>query len=246
MSMKIALATPKGGSGKSTLTMLLAGEFGQSGLSVLILDTDPQKSVALWFERCVKANAKPKNVKVEVVSDEAQLVKFLSADGPDITLVDVQGTANQMLAIAAAHCDLVVVPCIPSELDATQALKIPRYLDGFAGRGRAATPYRVVLNAVDGIEMRSRAFTETVVGMHEAGVKLANTIVTKRQNYRLITNGRGSLHLIKDKDDALLKAIANIEALANELMDVVNSSNPEGRLAQNSSRELAETAMKVN
>ena len=251
MGMKIALATPKGGSGKSTLTMLLAGEFGNSGLSVMILDTDPQKSVAQWFERCANRNAKPENVQVEIVSDEGQLADFLSADGPDVILVDVQGTANQMLAISAAHCDLVVVPCIASELDATQALKIPKYLEGFAGRGRTATPYCVVLNAVDGIEMRSNAFVETVVGMHDAGVRLANTIVTKRQNYRLITNGRGSLHLIKKKDDAVLKAIANIEALANELLDVVklDGAKSEGHEALRkhaAARELVATTRKVN
>ena len=99
--------------------------------------------------------------------------------------------------------------------------------------------------------MRSNAFVETVVGMHDAGVRLANTIVTKRQNYRLITNGRGSLHLIKKKDDAVLKAIANIEALANELLDVVKSdgvkSGGHEALREHApARELAATTIKAN
>ena len=40
----IALASPKGGSGKTTATILLAGEFANAGLKTLIIDADPQAS----------------------------------------------------------------------------------------------------------------------------------------------------------------------------------------------------------
>src|SRR3712207_1736967 len=44
----IALASPKGGSGKTTAAILLAGEFANAGLKTLIIDADPQASASIW------------------------------------------------------------------------------------------------------------------------------------------------------------------------------------------------------
>lgn len=45
----ITVAQQKGGSGKTTLTVNLAVALRRRGLSVAVLDTDPQGSLGRWF-----------------------------------------------------------------------------------------------------------------------------------------------------------------------------------------------------
>ena len=46
----VTLAQQKGGSGKTTLAAHLAVAFARGGLSVAVLDVDPQGSLGEWFE----------------------------------------------------------------------------------------------------------------------------------------------------------------------------------------------------
>lgn len=44
----IVMASPKGGSRKSTCAVLLASEFARMGADVTVLDCDPNKSLTRW------------------------------------------------------------------------------------------------------------------------------------------------------------------------------------------------------
>lgn len=46
----ITVCNGKGGSGKTTLSILLAAALGQAGHEVAVLDTDPQKTATRWIE----------------------------------------------------------------------------------------------------------------------------------------------------------------------------------------------------
>lgn len=48
--MTITLCNGKGGSGKTTLTILLAAALTEAGHEVAVLDTDPQKTATRWIE----------------------------------------------------------------------------------------------------------------------------------------------------------------------------------------------------
>ena len=48
MSLQITIANQKGGCGKTTTAMNLAGVFTKIGYSVLVVDADPQKSALRW------------------------------------------------------------------------------------------------------------------------------------------------------------------------------------------------------
>jgi cellulose biosynthesis protein BcsQ len=49
--MIIAVLTPKGGAGKTTVALHLAGELERQGASVLLVDADPQGSALDWAEQ---------------------------------------------------------------------------------------------------------------------------------------------------------------------------------------------------
>ncbi len=48
--MTITLCNGKGGSGKTTLTILLGAAMAEAGHRVAVLDTDPQKTATRWIE----------------------------------------------------------------------------------------------------------------------------------------------------------------------------------------------------
>uniref|UniRef100_UPI0030DD2402 ParA family protein n=4 Tax=Pseudomonadota TaxID=1224 RepID=UPI0030DD2402 len=44
----ISVANPKGGAGKTTLTLVLASELARSGAAVTVIDADPNAIIAGW------------------------------------------------------------------------------------------------------------------------------------------------------------------------------------------------------
>ena len=113
----IAVAGQKGGVGKSTIVGNLAAEFAAMGRSVIVLDADPQHSLAAWaaqgaglLSRCVE--------KVKGSNAEALRAKARAAEkAVDIVLIDTPPGIPETAYQAALVADLVLLPCGPSPLD---------------------------------------------------------------------------------------------------------------------------------
>ncbi|PIU18341.1 MAG: hypothetical protein COT18_10740 [Elusimicrobia bacterium CG08_land_8_20_14_0_20_59_10] len=50
--MNILLCNGKGGTGKTTLTVLLAHALAEAGKKVAVLDRDPQGTATKWLNEC--------------------------------------------------------------------------------------------------------------------------------------------------------------------------------------------------
>ena len=226
MALVIAVATTKGGSGKTTMAILLAGEFAQAGLRVKILDTDPQASAIQWAEKSRVNGVDLSGIVVDVPgADENAIADKLSDDDADVFIVDLQGSANQALAIAVSNADLVLIPTQGSLLDATQALKVVQFLKALAGKG-PQTPYRIVLNRVSGIETRTRAFVEAVQFLIERDLNMTSVYVRDRPLYRHMTNGHGTLYDLTESD-SVMSARGNAHDLVAELIDAIKQHRQE-------------------
>jgi chromosome partitioning protein len=113
----IAITGRKGGIGKSTIVGNLAAEFEAVGLTVVLLDADPQHSLAAWaaqgegmLSRCVrKVNAGD--------SGELRAMARSAGKDADIVLIDTPPGMPQTAYEAAMVADLVLLPCGPSPLD---------------------------------------------------------------------------------------------------------------------------------
>lgn len=109
----LALASQKGGAGKSTLAVHLAVEAQSAGETVRILDADPQGSAVAWGETRARAPG------VESV-DAVRLGEALERarhDGISFAVVDTAPRASSTLAGVLRAVDVVLVPVRPSAFD---------------------------------------------------------------------------------------------------------------------------------
>lgn len=136
----IAFICQKGGTGKTTLALSLATEAVRSGLTVAIIDLDPQVSACEWGdlrsgEAPVVIDAQP--ARIEGVVERARDM------GVDLLLVDTAGRTEQAALAAARVADLVLVPLQPSVVD-LKTIKATNDLIDLAGeKTRAAVLTRV-------------------------------------------------------------------------------------------------------
>jgi chromosome partitioning protein len=112
----IAFGNLKGGTGKSTLAVNVAGALAAAGADVLLLDADPQATAMEW------ASGGLLPLKVEAFPLGAdrrawvrRLVEFAAAH--DFVLVDLPPATESALSAALVAVDLVVVPVTPSGAD---------------------------------------------------------------------------------------------------------------------------------
>ena len=138
----LTVASTKGGAGKTTIIMALAGALAAEGLHVAVVDADPNRAYASWASEAYEG------VKIEVraEADETRLANAIDELAPkaDIVLIDTAGFGNRAALLAIAAADAVLVPCTPSRADIEQAAKTLQLIEGAARASRRAIPARVV------------------------------------------------------------------------------------------------------
>jgi chromosome partitioning protein len=110
----VALLSQKGGSGKSTLAVHLGVIAQATGRRTVIIDLDPQRSAAGWWE--TRAAETPEMVETSPGALRAVL-EAARADGVALCVVDTRPSAGADAAAAAALADLVLIPTRPAIFD---------------------------------------------------------------------------------------------------------------------------------
>ncbi|OYX43055.1 MAG: cobyrinic acid a,c-diamide synthase [Rhodobacterales bacterium 32-67-9] len=200
----IAVVQQKGGSGKTTLAVNLAVNCLKRGMTVALLDTDPQGSLGRWFmtrrERLGVAGVEFSTSSAWGVSYECEKLKKTA----DIVIVDTPPKVDADLRPALREADLVLVPVASSHVDlwATEGV-----LD-LAARERKRA-WMVLNRARAGTRLGedvARAAAELSAGLTEA--RLANRVVyaeTLGQGLGAAEAGRGA-------------AVAEVAALTDEVL----------------------------
>lgn len=124
MAHVIAVANQKGGCGKTTIAVNVAGCLGREGYRVLLVDADPQASAMKWRMN-KEENSLPFEIRVHPYPTlHKDLPRWPEAEGHDIILIDCPpggqgraGRTDNITRSAILACHLVLIPVRPSPLD---------------------------------------------------------------------------------------------------------------------------------
>jgi len=105
----IACLNMKGGCGKSTIAVSLAGALGKT----VILDLDPQQSAVTWKPEGITVTP----LRVRQPGELLAALRALESEGHDYAIIDLPPEMEILSKRAAVVADLALIPVTPSPLD---------------------------------------------------------------------------------------------------------------------------------
>ncbi len=197
----ITIASQKGGAGKTTLTVHLAVAAIARGLSVRVLDGDPQGSACVWASVRGDSNL-VRPVQPRQLAEALQVAK---KDRIDLVLIDAPPAAGPESAdlITAAH--LVLIPVRPSVFDLAAAQKTVNLVK---------LDQSDALLVISAAPLRAPEIAMAREALTASGVPVAATVIHDRRSFsRAIQTGR-SVHEFEPQG----RAAAEINQLLLEVL----------------------------
>jgi len=110
----LAVVAQKGGTGKTTLALNLAALAASDGLRVALVDCDPQRSAASWWETRESDDI---TLIERTASDLPMIQEAARADGYDLLVVDTRPSVEAETMQAIQSATVAVIPTRPGILD---------------------------------------------------------------------------------------------------------------------------------
>ncbi|MCY1669352.1 ParA family protein [Rhizobium sp. SL86] len=212
----ISFANPKGGAGKTTSALLLAGELAARGASIAIIDADPERWISQWGS----LPGKPENIQIISNVTEDTIVDLVedAASEYQFVIIDLEGTASLMVANAIGMSDLVIIPTQGASMDAKGASKTIKLIRNQSRMAKRQIPYAVLLTRVSAA-VTSRSLKNVREQLHSAGIEVMSNSIVERAAYRDLLDFGGILAKLDPKQVSNLdKAIQNAMEFAAEVI----------------------------
>jgi chromosome partitioning protein len=167
----IAIASQKGGSGKTTLAGHLAVQAERSGTgSVALIDTDPQGSLADWWNE----REEPTPVFVHTSTQRLeQDIEQLRSLGIELLFIDTPPAITATISDVVRVSDLVVIPTRPSPHDLRSVGRTVELVEALT---------KPLVFVVNGATQRARITSEAAIALSQHGT-LAPSIIHQRVDF---------------------------------------------------------------
>lgn len=207
----ITVANQKGGSGKTSLSMVLAGSIAQRGYKVLVVDADAQGTATQWAGAAPEDKPFPATV-IGMAHAQAklhQMIKPMMADY-GVIIIDcppsVEGQAAQSALLISDVCLMPVQPT-PADMWATVGVM------ELVSKAQVINPELVAFGVPNRVSSSSLG-KQVLEALKETGVELLDARLGNRTSFQEATI-RGSTP--QQMGAAHKVAAAEVEALVTEL-----------------------------
>lgn len=199
----LAMASQKGGSGKTTLSGHLAVQAERAGQGpVVLIDIDPQASLTDWWnEREAEAPALAQTTVARLAAD----LEILRQQGFKLAVIDTPPSITVAIQTVIQIAELIVVPTRPSPHDLRAVGATVDLCD------RAGKPLIFVVNAAT---PKARITAEAIVALSQHGTVAPMTIHQRTDFAASMIDGRTVMEV-----DPKGKSAAEIEALWTYVTD---------------------------
>jgi len=221
----IPIAIGKGGAGKTTTALILAGELANLGATVTIIDADPNKALVDWARK----PGVPEGLDVVAAAGEDTIIDLIedAASRSSFVIVDLEGVASLMVGYAVSMADLVIIPMQASQLDAPKAAHMIRLIKQQEKAAHRPIPYVLALTRtspalIPGTQKHiERTFAER-------DIPVMQTKLYDREAYRALFSFGGTLATLKDKGVSNVEtAQRNAHAFTAEIIERLKSVTPQ-------------------
>jgi chromosome partitioning protein len=233
MTAVIAAINGKGGAGKTTALMNIAGEYALRGSAVAMIDMDARNNLMKWWMDCQDKDAQPEGMEVYSHKTARGLERWMeeNAGAFDYVLIDTPGEDTSIVDPVIAASGLVISPIQPSKREVLGAIdsfeNILRVNDALGRKCRHGVLRTRITVTVRHTELyrKIRPIIEDKVGTY-----LFRTEVFERNVYKDIHNGIGTLQM-QEVTEAIAKARRETQALVEEVDALLSGKVAKGRAA---------------
>jgi chromosome partitioning protein len=217
----IVVCNQKGGPGKTTTCLNVAGELSQRGYKVLVIDGDEQSSLVeiaslappdCPFQAAVIGLYKAgKKIHQEIL-------KYV--DSYDYIFVDCPPAAEAPLAQSALLVgDIAVVPFIPSPIDSMASTRIRDAIEN----ARITNPDLKSCILLNRVQENWKVTARILSILKEFNMHVLESRLTTRAAYVESPFIGNSVHALKDRAEKIEPAMREINALTNEILGLLET-----------------------
>lgn len=205
----IVLASQKGGAGKTTLCGHLSVEASLAGHKVAIIDTDPQGSLAAWWNERESDSPAFVSSSITKLQNDIDLIKN---EGFDYLFIDTPPAVTETIEKVVGVADLVVIPTRPSPHDLRAVGKTVDIVNDCNKR---------MVFVINGAAHRARISADAAIALSQHGA-VCPTVVYQRTDFASsMIDGR----TVQEMDKASKSAIE-----VRELWKYVNTHLRNGKI----------------
>jgi len=166
----IVLASQKGGAGKTTLCGHLGVEAVTAGHKVALIDTDPQGSLAAWWNERVTGEPVFITSSIGTLANDIEIVRNA---GFDFLLIDTPPAVTETIKTVVELADLVVIPTRPSPHDLRAVGKTVDIVNDCNKR---------MVFVINGAANRAKISTDAAIALSQHGA-VCPTVIYQRTDF---------------------------------------------------------------
>ena len=215
----ITICNQKGGSGKTTVSMQLAGTLARKKKRVLVVDADPQGTAIRWAASASDENPFPASViGLSAASDKIHREVRKFVEDYDFIIIDCPPAADSPVPQSALLiADLALVPVIPSPLDLWASVGIRKIIQNVSDINETLQA-RLIVNQC---QPRTTLAREALEVLPEFGIPLCRHFLRQRTAYR---QSAVFGQTVQDFGSKAADATAEIENLTKEILAVLKDN----------------------